>query len=492
MSREFKSVTATETLRDVLWKISHSTVGMVIEIGQDNRFSRTITDGDVRRALVNGLDLDALVSELTPISSATLPAGSTPKAITDLMDKCKIDQVPLVGDDGIVVEVVHRRDIARPILLSTPHLGEDELDFVREAFATNWIAPLGPNVDGFEADIATMVGTSAACAVSSGTAAIHLALHLVGVQPGDVVFVSDFTFVATVNPVLYLGATPVFIDSDYETWNMSPLALARAFEAAKAAGTLPKAVVAVNLYGQSADYDPLLEICNSYGVPLIEDAAESLGATYKGRASGTLGKIGCYSFNGNKIITTSGGGMLVADDPELMARARYLATQARQPVPFYQHMEAGYNYRMSNILAGVGRGQVRVLDERIARRRAINELYRAGFADLEVVNFMPEPEWSFSNRWLSSAVIGEPHSSPDIDKIVRDINDHMVEVRHLWKPMHVQPMFDSAKNYETGNTSVASDLFARGFCLPSGSNMSDDQVAQVIDVVRACLDRHQV
>lgn len=487
MSRNFKSVAVGETLRNAIVKINESTLGMVVQVDHQGRFMRTVTDGDIRRALVDGLSLESDIGGLREVTSVTLDADATPRAILKLMDERRIDQIPLLDAEGRVVEVVHRRDVHAPILLSTPHIGDDELFYVREAFETNWIAPLGPNVDAFEQELAQIVQSPAACALSSGTAALHVGLRLLGVGAGDTVFVSDFTFIASVNPILYLGATPVLVDSDYESWNMSPLALERAFEAARRSGRLPKAVLAVNLYGQSADYDPLLEICDTYGVPLIEDAAESLGAMYKGRPSGTLGRLGCYSFNGNKIITTSGGGMLVGHDAEMIARARYLSSQARQPFSYYEHTEIGYNYRMSNILAGIGRGQLKVLNQRIDRRRQINELYRAGFSDLDSVQFMPEPEWSFSNRWLSSIVLGDDKSSIDIHAIIRRINENLVEVRHLWKPMHMQPLFQDADRFDTGNHSVSADLFRRGVCLPSGSNMTDDQVAHVIATVRKCL-----
>jgi dTDP-4-amino-4,6-dideoxygalactose transaminase len=280
--------------------------------------------------------------------------------------------------------------------------------------------------------------------VSSGTAAIHLALLLLGVKPGDTVFCSSLTFVGSCNPILYCGAQPVFIDSDRESWNMSPEALERALEWAKREGRLPRCVIVVNLYGQSADMDALVPLCERYGVPVLEDAAESLGAQYKGRASGSFGRIGIYSFNGNKIITTSGGGMLVADDPALVERARKLATQAREPAPHYEHVEVGFNYRMSNVLAGIGRGQLRVLDQRVAQRREVFERYRRELSDLPQLAWMPEPTGCRSTRWLTCFTLAGDHASERRDLVLRALERHSIEARPVWKPMHLQPLFRGA------------------------------------------------
>ena len=280
--------------------------------------------------------------------------------------------------------------MTKPILLSTPHMGEQELEFVKEAFETNWIAPVGPHVDAFEQEFCQVIGVRHAAAVSSGTAALHLALRLIGVEAGDEVFCSTLTFIATASPITYLGAMPVFIDSDRTSWNMNPDLLREALEQRAKIGKLPKALVLVHLYGQSADIDPILEVCNAFEVPLVEDAAESLGATYKERSPGSFGKVSIFSFNGNKIITTSGGGMLVSDDPDLVSKARFLATQARDPAPHYQHSEIGYNYRLSNVLAGIGRGQLRVLEQRVQARRRNFEVYQQALGKLPGIEFMPE------------------------------------------------------------------------------------------------------
>jgi dTDP-4-amino-4,6-dideoxygalactose transaminase len=396
-----------------------------------------------------------------------------------------ISHLPLINNDGEITELLLRRDIDDQILLSTPHMGESERDFVEQAFLTNWIAPLGPNVDAFEAELCTLVGSRHGAALSSGTAAIHLGLRLLGVGPGDRVFCSTLTFAASANPIIYQGAEPIFIDSDASSWNMCPVALERAFAVAKSEGWRPKAVIVVNLYGQSADMDTILALCSAYGVPVLEDAAESLGATYKGRASGTFGKIGVFSFNGNKIITTSGGGMLVSDDVEIVARARFLATQARDPAPHYEHSEIGYNYRMSNILAGVGRGQLHVLSSRVAARRRVFERYQDGLKDIAALEWMPEPDWSFSNRWLTTATISSPNYSAS--NVIRELSSDLIEARPVWKPMHLQPVFQGRRYFTAGNSSISDDLFSRGICLPSGSSLSDKQLDRVIEVLKRVL-----
>ncbi|WP_413480710.1 DegT/DnrJ/EryC1/StrS family aminotransferase [Carnobacterium maltaromaticum] len=368
------------------------------------------------------------------------------------------------------------------ILLSSPHMSGNEQNYINNAFKENWIAPLGPNVNQFELDIAAYAGVKGASVTSSGTGAIHLALDILGVKQGDSVFCSTFTFVASANPALYLGADITFIDSEVETWNMSPFALERALSDAKKMGKLPKAIIVVNLYGQSAQMDELLEIANSYNVPIIEDAAESLGAEYKGKKSGTLGKIGIYSFNGNKIITTSGGGVLISDDEEIIGRSRFLATQARDEAPHYQHSVVGYNYRMSNILAGVGIAQLQVLDERVARRREIFDTYYQELAGIEGVQFMPELSGTKSNRWLTTLTIDQKIIQLSPYEIMDKMNEANIETRALWKPLHMQPLFKENKFYKDKNSleSTAGLLFANGLCLPSGSNMTDSDQARVL------------
>ncbi len=370
----------------------------------------------------------------------------------------------------------------KQILLSTPHMGDRELEFVKEAFDTNWIAPVGPHVDAFEQEFCQVTGVSHAAALSSGTAALHLALQLIGVQSGDEVFCSTLTFVATANPITYLGAKPVFIDSDRTTWNMNPDLLREALFNRARTGKLPKAVVIVHLYGQSADIDPILEACNFYEIPLIEDAAESLGATYKERSPGTFGHIGIYSFNGNKIITTSGGGMLVSHDPELVAKARFLSTQARDPAPHYQHSSIGYNYRLSNVLAGIGRGQLRVLSDRVAARRRNFEIYASALGNLPGIEFMPEASFGHATRWLTCLTIDPTAFGADREQIRLVLAEQQIETRPVWKPLHLQPVFAES---ECIGGAVAEDLFAHGLCLPSGSNLTTEDLERVIQAMTA-------
>lgn len=373
--------------------------------------------------------------------------------------------------------------MAKPILLSTPHMGDREHQFVTEAFETNWIAPIGPHVDAFEQEFCITVGSSHATAVSSGTAALHLALKLVGVGAGDEVFCSSLTFSASANPIAYLGAKPVFIDSDRLSWNMDPHLLQAALEQRAKVGKLPKAVILVHLYGQSADIDPILAACQQYGVPMIEDAAEALGATYKGRSPGTFGTVGIFSFNGNKIITTSGGGMLVSEDASITSKAKFLATQARDPAPHYQHSEIGYNYRLSNVLAGIGRGQLLVLSDRVAARRRNCEVYEKALGSIPGVEFMPEAPWGSATRWLTCLTIDPAAFGADREQIRLALAAEQIEVRPVWKPLHMQPIF---KDCDCFGGEVAEDLFDRGLCLPSGSNLSDEDLDCVIGAIVKC------
>lgn len=370
------------------------------------------------------------------------------------------------------------------IFLSSPHMSGHEQEYITDAFNTNWIAPLGPNVDAFEKETAAYVGVNGALALSSGTAAIHLALKLVGVSAGDEVFCSSLTFAASANPIMYERAIPVFIDSEPESWNMSPIALRRAFQDATQRKRLPKAVIVVNLYGQSADFAPLLEICNEYDVPIIEDAAESMGANYKGKNSGTLGRFGIYSFNGNKIITTSGGGMLLSNDVKALAKARFWATQARDPAPYYQHSEVGYNYRMSNIAAAIGRGQLKVLAERVEARRMVFQRYYDALSPLAGIRFMPEAGFGRSNRWLTVMLVDTDKTGKTPAQLMEELARENIEARPVWKPMHLQPIFSECRYYRHGDESISDELFIKGLCLPSGSNLTLEEQQRVIGVLR--------
>lgn len=371
------------------------------------------------------------------------------------------------------------------IYLSSPHMGGYEQQYINEAFESNWVAPLGPNVDGFERELAEYVGVKSAAALSSGTAAIHLALKYVGVKRGDVVFCSSLTFSASCNPIMYEGAIPVFVDSEYNSWNMSPVALKKAFEAHKKMNKLPKAVIIVNLYGQSADMDKLKDICDSYNVPIIEDAAESLGATYKDKASGTIGEFGVYSFNGNKIITTSGGGMLVSNSEEAINKSRFWATQSRDAARHYQHTELGYNYRMSNIVAAIGRGQLKVLDERVQQKKHIYEAYKEAFKNIEDIEMMPICDYGKPNYWLSVLTLKETSKIKPLDIMVA-LEKENIESRPVWKPMHLQPYFQEYGFYSHNENgiSVSEDLFNRGVCLPSDTKMTAVQLERVISIIK--------
>jgi len=368
--------------------------------------------------------------------------------------------------------------MSKKIWLSSPHMSEEgfELAYVKESFKSNWIAPLGPNVDGFETELAMRVGSNHAAALSSGTSAIHLALKAVGVGIGDVVLCSTFTFSATANPIIYQGATPVFIDSDYETWNINPAALELALDKYQSS---VKAVIIVHLYGLSADMDKIVEVCSRYNVPIIEDAAESLGTTYKGKETGTIGDYGVYSFNGNKIITTSGGGMLVSDDEERIEKVRFWATQSRDNARHYEHSELGYNYRMSNVVAGIGRGQLKVLNRRIEKKKYIFDYYKRELSELEGVSLMPVNGWNNPNYWLTAITLSGEIRPLDIMLRLQEEN---IESRPVWKPMHMQPFYSSCDFIDLG---VSAKLFENGLCLPSDTKMTEDDLLKVCTIIRS-------
>lgn len=362
------------------------------------------------------------------------------------------------------------------IWLSSPHMSDKgyEKEYVQEAFDTNWIAPLGTNVNGFEKELAEYVGIDHASALSSGTAAIHLALKAAGVGQDDIVFCQSLTFSATANPIVYEKAIPVFIDSDEETWNMSPKALEEAFQKYPEV----KAVVVVHLYGLSADLDAIVALCKKHNVVLIEDAAESLGTTYKGKQTGTFGDYGIFSFNGNKIITTSGGGMLVSNDEEAIKKSRFWATQSRDQARHYQHSEIGYNYRMSNVVAGIGRGQLKVLDQRVAKKQAIYNFYKQELSHLEGIQFMPINDWNNPNCWLTSITLNGKITPTQLMDALEEEN---IESRPVWKPMHMQPIFEK---YDYVGTNVGQTLFETGVCLPSDTKMTDADLKRVVKIIK--------
>lgn len=364
----------------------------------------------------------------------------------------------------------------KKIYLSSPHMSDEgyEMKFIEEAFNTNWIAPLGPNVEEFEKEFASKIGAKHAAALSSGTAAVHMALKAAGVDKGDIVFCQSLTFAGTSNPITYQNAIPVFIDSNFETWNMDPEALETALKKYPNA----KAVIVVHLYGLSADLDSIMDICRRYNVTLIEDAAESLGTKYKGKYTGTFGDYGIFSFNGNKIITTSGGGMLVSDSEERISKVRFWATQARDKARHYQHSEIGYNYRMSNILAGIGRGQLKVLDQRIAKKKYIFEFYRHELGKLDGIKLMPINEWNEPNYWLTCITLNGRIKPMDI---ILALEKENIESRHIWKPMHIQPVF---KDCDFIGSGVSEKIFENGVCLPSDTKMTDDDLIRVCSIIK--------
>lgn len=369
------------------------------------------------------------------------------------------------------------------ILLSSPHMGGNELKYVNGAFDKNWIAPMGENVNEFENDVKQFLGGDTnTLALSSGTSAIHLALIEAGVKEDDVVFCSSLTFSASANPILYLKATPVFIDSETETWNMDPDALEAAFKKYEQLGKKPKAVIVVNLYGQTAKYDEIRALCEQYGVPIVEDSAESLGSIYKGQKSGTLGDLSIFSFNGNKIITTSGGGMLVTKNKQAIEHALFLATQAREKAIHYQHKELGFNYRLSNISAGIGRGQMEVLQDRVEERRAIFNQYKENLEQIQGLQFQTELPDTYSNRWLTALTIDAEQTGFSSLDLIKELDAENIEARPVWKPMHLQPLYEKF-DYITVNNDNAKTLYDNGVCLPSGSNMTQEELNKVIDVI---------
>ena len=371
------------------------------------------------------------------------------------------------------------------VWLSSPHMGDKEKGYVAEAFETNWVAPLGPNVDAFEEQLSKHLGVNGVVSLNSGSAALHLALNMLDVKTGDIVLCQSFTFAASAFPITYCNATPVFIDSEEDTWNIDPVILEKAIKEYIELGKKPAAIIIVHLYGMPAKMNEILAIAQAYQIPVIEDAAEALGSKYEGKACGSFGKIGILSFNGNKIITTSGGGALASDDEEIVKRVRHVSAQAKEPAPFYLHKEIGYNYRMSNICAGIGRGQMEVLSERVEKRRAIFETYKKAFEAVKGISFLNEPVGYFSNRWLTTILFDEQVFELGTNERIRQELEKMnIETRPLWKPLHQQPVFADCKAYCNG---VSDKLFATGLCLPSGSNITDESLSNVIHEIKKCL-----
>ena len=470
----------------------HVVLGHAVKVGDFSVISPNVTiNGEGTLGNMVYIGANAFVRNLNIGDGSTVGAGSV--VVKDVPENCVVAGVPakiihsgapshkltrIPKKDESVIKSRHR------IYLSPPHMSEEgyELEFIKDAFESNWIAPVGPHVDTLEKEMSKYCGSSYAVALSSGTAALHLALILLGVNRDDLVFCSSFTFSASANSIVYQNATPVFVDSDNHSWNMDPELLDEELLRCSEQDKLPKAVIVVDLYGQSADYEAILKSCRKYDVPVIEDAAEALGATYRGKKCGSFGIAGVLSFNGNKIITTSGGGMLISDNRDLIEKARFLATQARDPAPHYQHSEIGYNYRMSNVLAAIGRGQLKVLDKRVEQKRRIFDYYKQVLGDLPGIEFMPEAEYGRSTRWLTCITINPKEFGATREDVRLKLEEYNIESRPLWKPMHMQPVF--AKCRIVGG-SVSERLFEIGLCLPSGTAMSEDDLSFICDVIRS-------
>lgn len=475
-------------LREAISALEKGAVKLCVVVDQDDKVIRTVTDGDIRRALLQGLDMESPVSDLPGRPPILLPDDATDAAAIAKLDEHSIDVVVLVDADGRPTRFADRLSLSKTLFLSPPHMGDGEAGYVQLAFQENYVAPTGSNLTAFEAALCKVSGRKHALAVSSGTAGLHLALRVLDIGAGDRVYVSDLTFVASVQPILYERATPVLIDAEPATWNMSPQALERALVRDAATGTLPKAIIVVHLYGQSADMDAIMVLSNQYDVPVIEDAAESLGATYGNRASGAHGLLGVYSFNGNKIITTSGGGALVSDREDLIVHAQKLSTQGRDPAEHYQHSEVSYNYRMSNVLAGIGRGQLEVLSERVAARRVIYDRYVDGLGDILGLGFQTESPKSQGNRWLTVISLDPDLINLHVYQVMRALQKNGIETRPAWKPMQMQPLLAGAEfEPHSLDEAIGPAVFLRTLCLPSGSAMSPKEQDGVIASIRAVL-----
>lgn len=478
-------ISAATTIREAMKLLDRSEIKLCLMTTATGGLVRTFTDGDVRRALLAGATLDTAVGILPIVPPITCEQGTPPRILLDTMRTHSINAVVIVDNDNVPVDVVARSGLEDAVLLSPPHMGTSEVALVQQAFDDNWVAPAGPHLAQFEENLEAVSGRKHALALSSGSAALHLAMRVLGIGLGDRVFVSDLTFVASLQPILYEGAVPVLVDAEPFGWNMSPAALGRRLEADAAAKTLPKAIVVVHLYGQSADMDAIVGLAEEYGVPIIEDAAESLGATYRERPSGSHGVLSVYSFNGNKIITTSGGGALVSDREDLISMARNLSQQGRDDAEHYQHSQVAYNYRMSNILAGIGIAQLGQLSDRVSRRRAVFQRYRDAFRDIPGISFQAEAEGAHGTRWLTVVNFDPNRISRHPYQFMRQLRTVGIETRPAWKPMHMQPLCHGLEFVPHDPDVVVSPrLFLQSLCLPSGSSLSEFDQERVIEAVR--------
>jgi dTDP-4-amino-4,6-dideoxygalactose transaminase len=485
MTGSILGVSRDTPVRDAMARIDARRGLPCLVTDSDGRLLRTVTDGDIRRGLLAGLTLDHPVADLPGRDPVTVPPDAAPAGMLALMAATGVTVLVVADAAGRPQRLVRRQELAPDLLLSPPHMGPAEQAFVAEAFADNWIAPAGPHLAAFEAALAPVTGRRHVVALSSGTAALHLAVRVLDIGPGDQVLVSDTTFAASLNPILYQGAEPVLIDSEPGSWNMSPGALGRALTAAAARGRPPKAIIVVHLYGQPADMEAIMALADAHGVPVIEDAAESLGATCGNRPSGAHGLLSAFSFNGNKIITTSGGGALASDDPALIARARSLSTQGRDPAEHYQHSEIAFNYRMSNILAGIGRGQLALLPDRVAARRAIFARYREALGTIPGIGFQDEAPGTTGNRWLTVARFDPDHIPVHPYRIMAGLRAQGIDSRPGWKPMHMQPLARAFRFWPHDHDHpVSPGLFLTSLALPSGSAMTPADQDRVIAAVR--------
>jgi len=481
-------VAETATVKQAMALINNADGQLVLVVNTEGQLSRTLTDGDIRRALLSGISLDDLIENLPHIHPVVVPSGSSGEEVLELAKKTQVKDIIEVDSDGCPKALFGIMNESQ-ILLSSPHMGNAELSYVRSAFSTNWIAPAGPNLDAFEERIAKRADKRFAVALSSGTAALHLSLVALKLPDRACVYVSDKTFVASAQPILYERLQPRLIDSEALTWNMSPDALERAILEDIKQKNPPGCVILVHLYGQPAEVKKIKTICEAYQIPLIEDAAESLGGIYHGSESGSHGDIGVYSFNGNKIITTSGGGALVTDNEEIAVRVRKLASQGRDRAFHYQHSEISFNYRMSNVLAGIGLGQLQVLDARVRARQSVFQRYVDALDHFPHFNFQSDCEGAQGNRWLTAMTLDASVSEISAYTLMKILRTKGIETRPSWKPMHLQPLFFDAPFFAHSDDDVVSSrLFLTGLCLPSGSNMSEDQQDKVISEIKKAVD----
>lgn len=485
MANLMQTIAAETTIREAMRSLDRSVIKLCVVTAETGSLVRTLTDGDVRRALLGGATLDTPVAALPSKEPITFPEGTSSAELLQAMRSHSINAVVIVDSAGMPVDVVAKSALENLILLSPPHMGTAEVALVQQAFDENWVAPAGPHLARFEEDLKAVSSRRHALALSSGSAGLHLALRVLGVGAGDSVYVSDLTFIASLQPILYEGATPVLIDAEPMGWNMSPAALGRRLEMDAARGRLPAAIIVVHLYGQSADMDAIVALAETYGVPIIEDAAESLGATYRNRPSGSHGLLSVYSFNGNKIITTSGGGALVSDRGDLIEMARNLSQQGRDNAEHYQHSQIAYNYRMSNILAGIGIAQLGHLPDRVASRRAVFARYEEGFRDVPGIRFQGDVAGGHGTRWLTVIDLDPDRIARHPYQFMRRLRSHGIETRPAWKPMHMQPLCHGMDFVpHAPDMAVSSGLFLRSLCLPSGSSLSMSDQDRVIEAVR--------